>query len=295
MLFRSLDKGSKGDEGEFAPAFIKAMAKLDYVEGKNIAYEYGYANLDFTRFGPVAAEMVRTRPDAIVAPGTPWVNALLRETSSIPIVTTTGDPVGNGFAKSLARPGRNVTGLSGAYPEAAMKSIELLTALFPGRWKLAVVGEAGHPYEFSNRVMEEAARRNGIQTIRMTLRDKGEVERAFASMRSRGIRLVTVPGVLPGYDDRALFALTTASGLAMVSTSNDHVARGVLLGYEAQHGDTEMRMAVQLDKILHGIPVGDIPFELPTTFRLSINMKTARALGITISRELMLRAEKVYE
>ena len=159
-----LETGSKGDEGEFAPAFIKAMAKLGYVEGENIAYEYGYAN-ELARLGPIAAEMVRTRPDAIVAPGTPWVNALLRETSSIPIVTTAGDPVGSGFAKSLARPGRNVTGLSTALPEAAVKSIELLKSIIPGQWKIALVdGPGAGPARVARgRIMEEAADRKSTR------------------------------------------------------------------------------------------------------------------------------------
>ena len=131
----------------------------------------------------------------------------------------------------------------------------------------------------------------------MTFRDKDEVERAYAFMRSQGVRVVNSLGAsLPGYvDSKAAARLALANGLATVSSSDEQAADGYLLAYSTSDADAIGRMARQLDKILRGTPAGEIPFELPTTFKLSINMKTARALHLSIPRDLLLRAEKVYE
>ena len=287
-----LDFGSKGHEERLAQQLAKAMAGLGYIEGKSITYDCRYANEDLARVVVLAAEMVRTGPDAIVAPGTAFATALLRETSTSPILTTAADPIGSGFARTLARPGRNVTGLSTASPESILKSIELLKAIIPGQWKLGIL--EGDRMRFFAGSYEEAARRNGIASVRMSFKDKGEVDRAFASMRSRGIRIVVGVGYPPGYDETTMLALARASGISIIG-SEAMVANGAVLSYFAEHADSAGRLAAQLDRILRGTPAGEVPFELPTTMRVTINLATAKALGFTAPADVLLRVDKVYE
>jgi len=288
-----LDFGSKSEEGSLVTQLAKAMAALGYIEARNIAYDCRYADGDIARVAVLAAEIVRTRPDAIVAPGTPAATALMRETSRIPILTTAADPVRSGLAVSLARPGRNVTGLSTASPESIVKSLELLKAIIPGRWTLAIlVGD--DLMQFFAPFYEEAARRNGIPSVTMRLKDKGEVDRAFASMRGQGIRIVVGLSFPPGYDETTQPALLKTSGVSFIG-SEDMVAKGALLSYYEKHANSTERLAEQLDRILRGTPPGEIPFELPNTFRVTINLTTARALGFTVPQDVLLRVDRVYE
>lgn len=245
-----LDFGRQDSPISLIPTLVKAMARIGYVEGRNIAYDRRWVNGDFDR-----------------------------------------------IAQSLTRPGRNVTGITTGYREVVGKQIEVLKAVIPAPWKLAWMdSEGGSPTRFAAGIVQEAARQNGVPVVTLSPRDKGEVERAFASMRIQGIRVAMYGALLSllGYDDAAARALAFANGVATVSNAVDDVPLGTLLAYESNWEDDDQRVADLMDKILHGTPVGEIPFELPTTFRLAINLASAKALGLTVPPEILLRADKVY-
>ena len=290
------------NESGFPQSFVRAMTKLGYVDGKDIEYTHrrttGSFDAGLAQLAPLAAELVRSAPDAIVTDGTAATTALARATSLIPIVTNVGDPVGAGFAKSLARPGGNVTGTALATRETYEKTFEFLKLIIPGNWTLAiVVGDLTHHLQSIARAVEDGARRNGIPISRTSInfKSRGEVDRWFASMQGKGVRVVSTWTPLTGYPDDAEQALATKHGLVATPSVEAEVAKGALLAYDPSDEDMNERKASQLARILRGTPPGEIPFELPTKFRLTINLKTAKALGLTIPQDLLLRADKVYE
>lgn len=285
-----------------AQNFVIAMNRLDYVEGKDIEYLHRYPKGSFgiglPQLAALAAELVHAKPDAIVADGTAATTALARATSSIPIVTNVGDPVGAGFARSLSRPGGNVTGVALASREVYEKTFELLKSMIPGTWTFAiVVGDLTHHVQSIARAVEDGARQNGIPVSRASInfRDKGEVDQWFASMRGKGVRVVSIWTPLPGYPDDRDHTLAMEYGLVAMPSDAAGVAAGALIAYDALEEESTERKAGQLVRVLRGTPPSEIPFEMPTRFRLSVNLRTAKALGLTIPRDLLLRADKIYE
>lgn len=297
-MFDSHPRGSP--EGQ-ADEFATAMNRLGYVEGRDVEYLHrvlppGIA--DPPRLDAIAAELVRARPEAMIANGTDATSALARATASIPIVTNMGDPVGAGLARSLARPGGNVTGVALANPETFTKTFDFLKSIIPGRWSYAMVlpDQATRlgPVE---RGVEDAARSSSIPVTRMVVHGKsaGEVEAGFAAMRGQGIRAVGIHAPLPGIGRRDHVGFALRHGLVITPTIEAEVAGGALLSYQPTYDDVVERKASQLARILRGTPPGEIPFEMPSKFRLTVNTKTARALGYRIPPSLLVLADKVYE
>jgi putative ABC transport system substrate-binding protein len=288
-----LRPGATDEEG---PRNLMAiMATLGYVEGKDVVYLRQYID---PATGPtpdhlasLAVELVKSGPEAIVTDGTAATGALARATSTIPIVTNVGDPVAAGFAKSLARPGGNVTGVTLASRETFEKELELLKSLIPGSWGIAlIVGE--HTVAAILPMIEDAARRNSIPLRKMSFRDQGEEDRELRRMRSQGIRAVAHIGYT------ATFApppILLEHGLTALFSQETGVARGALLSYEALGEDVVERKAHQLARILRGTSAAELPFEAPTRFRLAVNLRSAKTLGLKIPRDVLLRADKVYE
>jgi putative ABC transport system substrate-binding protein len=227
--------------------------------------------------------------------GTFAATALARATSTIPIVASMGDPVGEGLAKTLAKPGGNVTGVALASPEIYAKTFDLLKAIIPGSWGLAFVeGELAQHAGSLARAVEAGARLSAVPVHRMRFvgRSAAEVDRLLAALPARGIRAISAWGPIPGHPEDE-FEWLTRYGLVHVPSSEESVARGALLAYDAE-GD-EGRQAAQLAMILRGTPPGEIPFELASRFRLVINAKAARALGFTVPPSMLMRADMVYE
>jgi putative ABC transport system substrate-binding protein len=294
----------RGREARIAREFAAIMGKLGFVEGRDV--EYLHRNVETGAYGTLAArleeaadELVRARPDAIVTSGTFATTALARATATIPIVTNVGDPVRAGFAKSIARPGGNVTGLALAVPEVYEKTFAYLKAIIPGAWTLAI-GVGDYTAEVVHFVLavEEAARKSAIPMRKVDFRDMdaAQADGVLKAMRGQGIRVLSHWATIAGTpdDDYALLFATTYGLVTAPSTERD-VAKGALLSYAALGGDTDERKAVLLARILRGAAPGGIPFETPRHYRLSVNRRTAGLLKLTIPREVLLRAERVFD
>ena len=279
-------------------AFVQGMRDLGYVEGKNLVIEWRYAEGKFERLPGLAAELVRMNPEVILTHTTPSTEALQRATSTIPIVMTSiADPVSSGFAASLARPGGNITGLSIITIDLSPKYLELLKIMVPALSRAAFLvnpGNSTHPATLKS--VQAAARQRGVKVLPMDARTAEEIERGFASMRRERADAVIIPG--DGFfigQQRQLADLAARYRLPSMYPFREYVAAGGLMSYGQNIGDFYRRAATYVDKILKGAKPGDLPIEQPTKIHLAINRKTAKALGITIPQELLIRADEVIE
>ena len=290
----------RGHERSISTEFVAAMAKLGFAEGKDIEYlhrsperfEGGYNQ----RLGVLAEELVRARPDAIVTAGTYPTKAVASVTRTIPIVASLGNPVQAGFARSMSRPGGNVTGVALNSPEIYGKAFDYLRAIIPGNWSLAIaVDDDTHTLQSLILAVEEAARQRSIpmRTVNFQGMDAARADRTLVSLRREGIRVLSPFATVAGVPDDVLY--TTKYGFATIPSDEDTVARGGLLGYFSQDDDVNQRMAAQVARILRGTPAGDIPFETPRRVLLLLNRKAAATLGVTIPREILVLADKVYD
>ncbi len=282
-------------------AFRRGVRDLGYVEGRNLVVEYRDAEGKPERLAALAAELVALNVDVIVAPGTPSALAAKRATRTIPIVfPAAGDPVTSGLVTSLARPGGNVTGLSNVHPDLVGKRLELLTQAVPGVSRVAVLWHPGGSDERTNRdmlkVADVAGRALGLQLQFVEARGPADFDRAFSEMTKARVGALTVfSSVLLIRERRRLVDLAAQHRLPAVYTWREAVDAGGLMSYGANLADLFRRAAVYVDKILKGAKPADLPVEQPTKFELVINMKTAKALGLTIPQSLLLRADKVIE
>ena len=300
-----LDTHARGEADGIAREFVEAMTKLGYVEGRNVEYLHRHLQRDpglgdearAPRLAALVEELVRARPDAIVTAGTPLTRVLARATTTIPIVTNVGDPVGAGFAKSIARPGSNITGVALAMGELYEKSFEHLKAIIPGPWSLATgVGEHAHQQPYADTIAR-AARKSAIpvRTVSFIGMDATQADRALASLRGQGVRVLDYWGRIAGINEEDALLFATRYGLVVFPGHPDQVPKGALLMHEAADDAAQQRKALQLVKILRGTPPGDIPFDTSTRFRLLLNRRTAGLMGLTIPREILLIADKVYD
>ena len=244
----------------------------------------------------MADELVRLKVDAIIAGGQPAREAARRATQTIPIVTISGsDPVREGWAQSLARPGGNVTGLTFTFPELAAKRLELLKEAMPTLARVAVVVDPIEVVDAADVLRETAAgaRRLGLHMQVIEIHGRKELEAAFARARRGNAEAVVAMAMWPHRDEVA--ALATRGRLALMGEGSHEAQAGFLIAYGADLDDLVRRAAIQMARILKGAPAGELPIERPTKFRLSVNMKTAKALGIAIPQALLARADEVIE
>ncbi len=278
-------------------AFRQGLRELGYVEGQNIAIEFRSAEGKWERLPDLAAELVRLKVDVIVA-NTPAALAAKQATRTIPIVmAVSGDPVGDGLVASLARPGGNVTGLSLMVPELGGKRLQLLKEVVPRASRVAVLWNPAVP--FTGRVvreMEAAARVLGVQLQPLEIRAPEDIDRAFeAAIRGRASALNVVDDPLVFAHRARILALAAKSRLPAIYPWREFVDAGGLMSYAANLADSFRRAATYVDKILKGTKPADLPVEQPTRFELVINMKTARALGLTFPPSIMVRADQVIQ
>ncbi len=282
-------------------AFGQGLRDLGYVEGRNVVIEYRDAEGKFERLPALAAELVALKVDVIVAPNTVAALAAEQATKTIPIVfATAGDPVGSGLVTSLARPGGNVTGLSILAPELVGKGLELLKQAVPGVSRVAVLWQPGGVPERPDRDMlkgaEAAARALGVRLQFVEAQGPEDFDRAFSEMtRARADALTVLPSTMFGTERRHLVGLAATNRLPTVYPWRDFVDAGGLMSYRANIADMHRRAATYADKILKGTKPGDLPVEQPTKFEFVINLKTAKALGLTIPPSLLQRADQVIE
>jgi len=278
----------------FYDAFRLRLRELGYVEGASLILDARRAEGDLSRLPALAAELVSLRPDVIFATVTPAVSALQQTTSAIPIVMgPTADPIGSGFVKSLARPGGNITGVSLMSTDLSAKSLEFLHALAPDAKRVAAL-MTGNPVHTS--LIQEVYA--GAQALRLTIvpiaaLHPSDVEDAFATMLRENCEAVVV---LADPMDARIPDLAAKARLPAVYAFSDSVLKfGGLLSYGPNLIDLFRRSADYVDKILRGADPAEIPVEQPAKFELTINLKTAKALGLDVPPTLLARADEVIE
>jgi putative ABC transport system substrate-binding protein len=280
------------------PAFRLGLRDLGWIEGKNISIEYRYAEGRHDRLPDLAADLVRLKVDVIVTTATSDAQAAQKATRAIPIVMVAGgDPVASGLVESLARPGGNVTGLSQMLQELAGKRLELLKEMVP---KLSRVAVLWNPQSASATLYwkenQQPARQLGIQLHSLEVRSPTELDEAFESAtRARAGALAILPDPVISTNLKRIVDFAAKSRLPSVYQSSDFADAGGLVTYGPDRADLFRRAAIYVDKILKGTKPGDLPVEQPTKLELVVNMKTAKALGITIPQTILIRADRVIE
>ena len=267
-------------------AFRQGLRELGYVEGQTIAIEVRLAEGKEERFSGLASELVHLKVDVIFATVAAAVQAAKHATKAIPIVMVVNDPVAAGFVASVARPGGNITGLSMMSPEVVGKQLELLRQVVPKISRVAVLANPANPGSAPQvRQAEVAARALGMRLQPLEARSPGEIDSAFAAMtRERAGALIVLldPTLARPRQRERIAELAARSRLPAMYALRLHVEAGGLMAYGADIFDLYRRTAIYLDKILKGAKPADLPIEQPTKFELVINLKAARALGLTI-------------
>jgi ABC-type uncharacterized transport system substrate-binding protein len=288
--------GSSPDPNE---AFRKGLRDLGYVEGRDIAFELRYANTRTDRLAQLAADLVSLKMDVIFAGGPVVLDAVRKVTTRIPIVVVCcNDAVREGWAQSLARPGSNVTGLTVTFPEVGSKRLQLLKEAFPGLSRVAVLAE---PAEISNfrehlKILQDSARVLGVQLRVLEVRDANDFSGAFKVARQGQVEAVeTFDTAKLLFHRTRLAELAMINRLASVGEFRPFAEAGFLMTYGADLNDLARRAATYVDKILKGANPGDLPVEQPTKFELVVNLKTAKALRLTIPQSVLGRADHIIE
>jgi putative ABC transport system substrate-binding protein len=283
----------------YLDAFLQELRELGYVEGQSIVIEYRWAEGKVERLPELAAELVRLKVDVLVASGgVPVAQAAQQATKAIPIIMTgPADPVSAGLVASLPRPGGNITGLAIISHELVGKELELLRELVPKVSRVAVLWNPANPGNtLQLRAAEASARALGVRLQPLEARGPGEIDRALAAMtRERaGALLVLLDSMLLAQRER-IADLAAKNRLPAVYGLRLHVDAGGLMAYAANQLDVSRRVASYVDRILKGAKPADLPVEQPTKFELVINLKAAKALGLTIPQSLLLRADEVIQ
>jgi putative tryptophan/tyrosine transport system substrate-binding protein len=293
-----LANGTAPTEAHRHEAFRQGLNELGYVEGRNIVIEYRYAEGKSERFPALAAELVRLNVDVILTSGDRGIRAAKQASQTIPIVVAiVADLVGPGYVASLARPGGNITGLTTLSPELSAKRLELLKTAFP---KVSRVAILWNPTNAANvavfKEMEVAARALRIQLLPVDVRRADDFESAFlAALRARADALVAVGDALLLTHRARIVDFAAKNTLPAMYGNQDFMDAGGLMFYGANVADMYRRAATYVDKILKGAKPGDLPIEQPTKFELVINLKTAKALGLTIPPSILSGADRVIE
>jgi len=282
-------------------AFVPALEELGYTDGKNIVFERKFADGDVNRLRVLANELVDQRVDIIVALSTPAARAAKQATTTIPIVAINmADPVGDELVASLARPGGNVTGTAFLGPELVSRRLQLLKELVPGLSRVAVLW---HPLAYSERTMtgmlkeiEGAANTLGTKLQFVPATGGGDLEPAFAAMikeRAQAIMIFPSPMLYGQYG--RIVDLAASNRLPAIYAAREGADLGGLVSYGVNQSDLSRSTAVYLEKILKGAKPAELPVQQPTKFELVINLKTAKTLGLVVTREFLLVADEVIE
>ncbi len=278
--------------------FHEGLRALGWHDGQNLVIEYRWAAGRYERMAEMAADLVRLEADVLFAAGgTSATQALSEATKTIPIVTVMGDIVGAGFAESLARPGGNITGLSLILPELSGKQLELLKAILPRLSRVATLHNPGTtsrlPYV---RETEVGARALGLSLQTLAVHDPSDFEKAFSAMVRKRTEAVLVHADAMFNAQRAQIAeLAIKYRLPAIYPDRVYADAGGLVSYGPSLTDLFRRAASYVDKILKGAKPAELPIEQPMAFELVINLKTAKALGLTIPPSVLVRADKLIE
>jgi putative tryptophan/tyrosine transport system substrate-binding protein len=298
----SLGRGDKSDASlTTLNAFMSALRELGYSEGQNIAFDRKFADGDANKLSRLAQELVDNRVDAIVALATPAARAVKQATSSIPIIAIgMADPVEDELVSSLARPGGNVTGTAFLGPELVSRRLQLLKELVPGLSHVVVLW---HPRAYGERTMagmlkeiESAAQTLGTKLQFVPATGPDDLELAFSAMnKERADAFIVFPSPMLFSRYARIVTFAASNHLPAMYAAREGVELGGLVSYGVNLPDLSRTTAVYLDKILKGAKPAELPVQQPTKFELVINIKTARALGLTITRDFLLIADEVIE
>ncbi len=279
-------------------AFRHGLRTLGYAEGQNLTLEYRSAARWLDLLSELAADLVLSKVDVIVAAGDPAINAAKQATSTIPIVmVASGDPVGSGLVASLARPGGNLTGLSALSPELIGKRLELLREAMPGASRVAILLNPADPANVLDlRAIQASARALDVQLQTLEVQGPDAFESAFAAMTKEGAEaLMTLGGPLTVTYRLQVADLAAKHRLPAMYDLREFIEAGGLMAYGPSLPDMMRRAAAYVDKILQGTSPGDLPVQQPVKFELVINLKTAKALGLTLPPTLLFQADEVLQ
>jgi ABC-type uncharacterized transport system substrate-binding protein len=279
------------------PTFLETLRLLGYQEGSNLRMLLRSADGKLDRLPALAAELVAARPDIIVALNTPGARAAIQATKQIAIVmTSVGDPVGSGFVSNLARPGGNVTGISNMVAELASKRLALLKEAVPGATRIAAMFNPDDPVTVPQlRDAERAAPVLKIEIRLFPVRAVGHLPETFKQMLAwRADAALWILGQQQAFQTGSI-ELAASHRLPLMVANRQSVEAGGLISYTYDPVDQYRRTAVYVDRILKGTKPGDLPVEQPTKFELAINLKTSKALGLTIPPSLLTQADRVVE
>jgi len=279
-------------------AFRQGLRDLGYLEGRNIAIEYRWAEGKPERMRELAEELVRLKVDVIMAPTSVYTGAAKQATPTIPIVFMShADPLGSGHVASLARPDGNVTGLSLMMTETNVKGLDLFKEAVPGLARVAVIFDPSTPSHGPGlKALEVAGPSLGLRIQSVAVRSATEYDSAFSAIiseRADGVLVLSTPLFIAGAKRLAELAMTYK--LPSLFGPKHHVAAGGLMSYSPDRSDLWRRGANYVDKILKGAKPGDLPVQQPAKFELVVNLKTAKALGIDIPQSVLLRADEMIE
>ena len=283
---------------KLAQAFAEGLRELGYVDGRNIFVEYRCVEGRTERGPELAAALLRLKPDLLVGSSDPLIKALVDATHTIPIVmAVSGDPVGNKFVASLGHPGGNVTGLSIFAPELAGKRLELLKTVAPNIAQLTVLVNPTNPNASAQlKETEAAALSMGVRLKLLRVASTTELDKAFSGTgRSPATALFISSDALLIAERRHIAEIALAKRMPAMGFAREFAEDGILISYGASLPAMHHRAATYVDKILKGAKPADLPVEQPTTFELVINLKTAKALGLTIPPSVLGRADQIIE
>ncbi len=279
---------------EFLDPFRQGLRELGHIEGQNIQFEIRSADGNVGALRELAGELVRLKVELIVANLTPAVTAARQATTTIPIVMAfAGDPVGTGLISSLARPGGNITGLSGTGPELGEKLVGFIRDMVPSARRVALLANANDPFTAPySALIERGGRTMGIAIQVIPVRGADEFEAAFAAMAREKADAVIIQPSLPR---KAALELALNQGLPPFSTVAGFAGEGGLLSYSGAPKEMYRRAAYYVDRILKGAKPGDLPVEQPVRFEMVLNLKTAKALGLEVPPLVLAQADEVIE
>jgi putative ABC transport system substrate-binding protein len=284
-------------DGPRVGAFVQRLRELSWIESRNVAIEYRWAEGRTERLAEFAAEFVRVKVDVIVTSATPPVIAAKKATSVIPIVfAAVGDPVGTGLVASLSRPGGNVTGLSLQATDLAGKRLELLREVVPGLRRLAILANAeAPPAVLEMTEVQTTARKLGLDVIASEIRRPEDIAPAVESLKGRAEALYICNDPLVTTNRIRINTLALSLRLPTIYNVREFIEAGGLMSYGPNFLDLYRRAADLVDKILRGAKPANIPVEQPTKFDLVVNLTTAKALGLTIPESFLLLADEVID
>jgi putative ABC transport system substrate-binding protein len=285
-------------EANLVGPFREGLREIGYVEGQNIQIEYRWAEGKYERFPALIAELIALKVDVIVTAGTPASLAVKKATTSIPLVmVAVGDPVATGLVASLGRPGGNITGLTSIAAEMEGKRLELLREVVPKLSHIAVLWNAASPIQvIQERETRAAAQVLGMKMLSLGVRTREEIEDAFAAIvRERPGALLVLADRLFLYHRARIMDFAARHRLPGVHAYRELVEAGGLMSFGPSYAGMHRRAAYFVDRILKGAKPADLPVERPATFELVLNLKAAKALGLTIPQSVFLRATDVIQ